>query len=205
MVAIRSSAVARLSLDFIAAPPIQVSRSFRSRRSHPRQQGPEQPTRSGRSLFPATPMISGAAIAVGYRLRREVDPSESRLNRNACPNPTSVLPPTSLSHVAGGAPSGISGVRLGRQRGPGGDQRERCAGFCPADCFCKQPHSPTVPQDLGGHSVHRRFGISGVELCDDHHTLPPLVFLVLPPVFGPLLRALLSSHLHESLKGPTGG
>jgi hypothetical protein len=70
-VAIRSSAVARLSLDFIVAPPMQVSRSFRSRRSHPRQTGPEQPTRSGRSLFPATPMISGAAIAVGYRLRRE--------------------------------------------------------------------------------------------------------------------------------------
>src|SRR5262249_52062547 len=44
---------------------------FRSRRSHPRQQGPQQPTRSGRSLFPATPMISGAAIAVGYRLRRD--------------------------------------------------------------------------------------------------------------------------------------
>src|SRR5262249_20391889 len=83
-----SSAVARLSLDFIDAPPIQVSRSFRSRRSHPRQQGPQQPTRSGRSLFPATPMISGAAIAVGYRLRPEVDPSESRLNRDACPKPT---------------------------------------------------------------------------------------------------------------------
>ena len=87
MVAIRSSAVARLSLDFIVAPPIEVSRSFGSRRSHPRQQGPQQPTRSGRSLFPATPMISGAAIAVGYRLRRD-DPSESRLNRDACPQPT---------------------------------------------------------------------------------------------------------------------
>jgi len=99
------------------------SRSFRSRRSHPRQQGPQQPTRSGRSLFPATPMISGAAIAVGYRLRREVDPSESRLNRDACPKPTSVLPPTSLSHAAGGGTSGTSGVssilRFGRQREPG--------------------------------------------------------------------------------------
>src|SRR6516165_10340375 len=99
------------------------SRSFRSRRSHPRQQGPQQPTRSGRSLFPATPMISGAAIAVGYRLRREVDPSESRLNRDACPKPTSVFPPTSLSHAAAGGTSGTSGVssmlRLGRQREPG--------------------------------------------------------------------------------------
>src|SRR5215469_16966515 len=27
----------------------------------------------------------------------------------------------------------------------------------------------------------------------------------MPPVLGPPLRALLSSHLHESLKGPTGG
>src|SRR5262245_4630935 len=53
-------------------------------------------------------MISGAAIAVGYRLRREVDPSESRLDRDACPKPTSVLPPTSLSHAAGGAMSGTS-------------------------------------------------------------------------------------------------
>ena len=71
----------------------------------------------------STPMISGAAIAVGYRLRREVDPSESRLNRDACPKPTSVLPPTSLSHAAGGGTSGTSGVssmlRFGRQREPG--------------------------------------------------------------------------------------
>src|SRR5262249_5545038 len=71
MVAIRSSAVARLSVDLIVAPPIQVSRSFGSRRSHPRQQGPQQPTRSGRSLFPATPMIpaqlSPLAIAADER------------------------------------------------------------------------------------------------------------------------------------------
>jgi hypothetical protein len=31
--------------------------------------------------------------------------------------------------------------------------------------------------------MHRRFGVSGVELCDDHHTLLPLLFLALPPVF----------------------
>jgi hypothetical protein len=36
--------------------------------------------------------------------------------------------------------------------------------------------------------VQSRFGISGVELGDDHHTLPPLLFVVLPPVPGPLLR-----------------
>ena len=96
MVAIRNSAVARLSLDFIVAPPIEVSRSFGSRRSHPRQQGPQQPTRSGRNLFPATPMISGAAIAVGCRLRREVDPSESRLNRASMPE-AYLSPPTYLA------------------------------------------------------------------------------------------------------------
>ena len=31
----------------------------------------------------------------------------------------------------------------------------------------------------------RRLRVSGVELGDDHHTLPPLVFVALPPVFGP--------------------
>jgi hypothetical protein len=41
-------------------------------------------------------------------------------------------------------------------------------------------------------------GVSGVELCDDHHTLPPLLFIALPPVLGALLRALLPGHLHPS-------
>src|SRR5215468_846550 len=36
---------------------------------------------------------------------------------------------------------------------------------------------------LVGKGVHGRFGISGGELCDDHHTLPPLLF-VAPPPFG---------------------
>jgi hypothetical protein len=45
--------------------------------------------------------------------------------------------------------------------------------------------------------MHRRVGISGVELCDDHHTLPPLLFLALTPVLGPLPRLLLPGHLHE--------
>ena len=63
---------------------------------------PSAPTRSpttdsiGRNLFPATPMISGAAIAVGYRLRREVDPSESRLNRASMPE-AYLSPPTYLA------------------------------------------------------------------------------------------------------------
>jgi hypothetical protein len=30
-------------------------------------------------------------------------------------------------------------------------------------------------------------GVSGVELGDDHHTLPPLLFVALTPVLGPLL------------------
>jgi hypothetical protein len=50
----------------------------------------------------------------------------------------------------------------------------------------------------GGHGVYRRLGISGVELCDDHYTLPPLLFIALPPVLGALLRALLPGHLHPS-------
>src|SRR5215470_9133409 len=46
-----------------------------------------------------------------------------------------------------------------------------------------QQHQPGGTSNLVGKSVHRRFGISGVELCDDHHTLPPLLF-VAPPPFG---------------------
>jgi hypothetical protein len=44
-------------------------------------------------------------------------------------------------------------------------------------------------QDLVGKGVHRRLGVSGVEFCDDHTRLP-LLFIALPPVFGPLLRSL---------------
>jgi hypothetical protein len=33
-----------------------------------------------------------------------------------------------------------------------------------------------ILQDLVGKGMHRRFGISGVELCDDHHTLLPVFF-----------------------------
>ena len=62
-----------------------------------------------------------------------------------------------------------------------------------------------VTQDLGSHRMHRRLRISVVEFCDDHHTLPPLFFVVSASMLGPLLCALLPSHLHESLKGPAGG
>jgi hypothetical protein len=40
--------------------------------------------------------------------------------------------------------------------------------------------------------VQSRFGISGVELCDDHHTLPPFVFIALTPVLGPYTLLLAS-------------
>jgi hypothetical protein len=30
--------------------------------------------------------------------------------------------------------------------------------------------------------MHRRVGISGVELGDDHHTVAPVFFIALPPV-----------------------
>ena len=53
-------------------------------------------------------------------------------------------------------------------------------------------------RNLIGKGVHRGFGISGVEFCDGHHTRLPLRFIALPPVFGPLLRSLLPSHLHQS-------
>src|SRR5262249_6223655 len=62
----------------------------------------------------------------------------------------------------------------------GGDQREWHAGVRPADRLCKQPHGPTVLQNLIGRGVQGRFGISGIELCDDHHTLPPFFFIALP-------------------------
>jgi hypothetical protein len=59
----------------------------------------------------------------------------------------------------------------------------------------QQPQGLAVPQNLIGKGLHRRGRISGVELCDDHHTLPPIFFLALPPVLGPLLRALLRRSL----------
>jgi hypothetical protein len=46
--------------------------------------------------------------------------------------------------------------------------------------------------------VQSRFGVSGVELSDDHHTLPPLVFLVLTPMLSPLLCLLFPGHLDQS-------
>jgi hypothetical protein len=52
-----------------------------------------------------------------------------------------------------------------------------------------------VLQDLVGKGMQRRFGIPGIEFCDDHHTTLLLLVLALPPVLGPLLRTLLSGHL----------
>ena len=35
-------------------------------------------------------------------------------------------------------------------------------------------------------------GVSGVELCDQRHTLPPVFFIALPLVLGPLSRGARS-------------
>jgi hypothetical protein len=40
--------------------------------------------------------------------------------------------------------------------------------------------------------MHRHVEISGVEFCDEDHTLPPIFFLALPTVLGPLLRGAWS-------------
>ena len=49
-----------------------------------------------------------------------------------------------------------------------------------------------VENFVGGHRLHRRFGVSGVELCDDHHTLPPLLFIAPARMLGPLPHSLAS-------------
>src|SRR5262245_15447266 len=50
--------------------------------------------------------------------------------------------------------------------------------------------------------MRRRFGIPGVELGDDRHTLSPLLFLAPTLMLGPLLRSLLPGHLHQSSVSP---
>jgi hypothetical protein len=77
-------------------------------------------------------------------------------------------------------------VRTGR------NQRERHAGVGPADRLRQQPHSAAVLQNFIGQGVQGRFGVSGVELCDDHHTFLPFFCITLPPVLGPLSRGAWS-------------
>ena len=133
-------------------------------------------------------MISGAAIAVGYRLRREVDPSESRLNRDACPKPASVLPPTSLSHAAGGETSGTSGVssmlRRGRQRGPGATSANGAPAAAQPIARASSRRARRYFRISSARTCIVASGSPGVELCDDPHALPALLFIALPPVFG---------------------
>jgi len=50
---------------------------------------------------------------------------------------------------------------------------------------------------ISAASACRVASVAGVELGDDLHPALSLLFLTLPPAFGPLLRSLLSSHLHE--------
>jgi hypothetical protein len=70
-------------------------------------------------------------------------------------------------------------VRRGRQRGPGGNSPNG---------------APALAQPIAVASG----GISGVEFCDDHHTLLSVLILALPPVLGPLLRLLLPGHPDQS-------
>src|SRR6516164_3481629 len=88
---------------------------------------------------------------------------------------------------------------LGCQR-PGRDQRERRAGLGPADRRGEQPYGAAIFQDRISEGLHRRFGATSVELCNDHHTLPPLLFVALPPVFGTLLLASLPGHQYQSFR-----
>jgi len=55
----------------------------------------------------------------------------------------------------------------------GREYPERRAGARPTDRRCQQPQGPAVPQNLIGQGMQSRLGISGVELGDDHHPLPP--------------------------------
>jgi hypothetical protein len=53
--------------------------------------------------------------------------------------------------------------------------------------------------------MHRRFRISGVELCDDHHTLLPVFLIALPTVLGHCSACCFLAICTKSLKGPAGG
>jgi hypothetical protein len=52
--------------------------------------------------------------------------------------------------------------------------------------------------------MHRRVRISGVELCDDRHTLLPFFFIALLSVLNPLHRSfrlkVASHHLRRRLR-----
>jgi len=80
----------------------------------------------------------------------------------------------------------------------GANEASAGASRLPRGCFQRAALLNSSLISLGGHGVYCRFRISGVELCDDHYTLPPLLFIALPPVLGALLRALLPGHLHPS-------
>jgi len=48
----------------------------------------------------------------------------------------------------------------------------------------QQPQGLAVPQNLVGQGMQGRFGIPGLELCDDRHTLPPVFLIAWPPMLG---------------------
>jgi hypothetical protein len=50
--------------------------------------------------------------------------------------------------------------------------------------------------------VQGRFGVSGVEFCDDHHTALPLLFSALTPMLGPYTLLLASPPCLIGLRVP---
>src|SRR5262245_14239558 len=78
------------------------------------------------------------------------------------------------------------------------DQTKRRPGARPPDRIRELSHTVPVAENPGGHRMHRRLRISGVELGDDHHTLPPLFFVAPTPMLSPLLCLLLPGHLGQS-------
>src|SRR5215472_2423873 len=96
----------------------------------------------------------------------------------------SVLPPTSLSQAAGGGTSGTSGVssmlRFGRQREPAAINANGTPGSVQPIAFASSLTVRRYFRISSARACRVASGISGIELCDDHHTLPPFFFIALP-------------------------
>src|SRR6516164_2398846 len=90
---------------------------------------------------------------------------------------------------------GHLGRVLRTPRRAGTDQTESRPGAGQLNRVRELSHAEPETENLGGEGVHRRFGIPGVEFCDNHHTLPPLLLVVSAPMLGPLLRPSLRRSL----------
>jgi hypothetical protein len=142
------------------------------------------------------PTIYEIAMTPRERQRRR------RAKLAATIDPEQVLGVLAAAYAAGGATSSLP-VRRGRQRGPGGNSPNGAPAFAqPIACASSRKTSRYLRISPARACIVAS-GISGVELCDDHHTLSPLVFIASTPVLG-LLRLLLPGHLHESLKRSSG-